>query len=67
MNQILNVILLYIQKLLGIIDSHDLMTNFVFDIENKKGELVFNSKVNTISIEKEKIKFSVNKNNFFYN
>jgi L-2-hydroxyglutarate oxidase LhgO len=41
------------------------MTNFVFDIENKKGELVFGCKVNTISIEKEKIKFSVNKNNFF--
>jgi L-2-hydroxyglutarate oxidase LhgO len=49
----------------GVIDSHDLMTNFVFDIESKKGELVFGCKVNTISIEKEKIKFSVNKNNFF--
>ena len=41
------------------------MTNFVFDIEKKKGELVFRSKVNTINIEKEKIKFSINKNNFF--
>ena len=49
----------------GVIDSHDLMTNFVFDIENKKGELVFKSKVNSINIEKEKIKFSINKNNFF--
>ncbi len=52
-------------KTSGIIDSHDLMLNFLNDIEEKKGEIVFNSKVESIQIEKEKIKFSVNKNNYF--
>ena len=41
------------------------MNNFIADIEDKKGELVFNSKVDSIHSENEKIKFSINKNNFF--
>ena len=49
----------------GIIDSHDLMNNFIADIEDKKGELVFNSNVDSIDSENEKIKFTINKNNFF--
>ena len=52
-------------KTSGIIDSHDLMINFITDIERNKGELVFNSKVNSVYIENERIKFSINKNNFF--
>ena len=41
------------------------MNNFIADIEDKKGELVFNSNVDSIHSENEKIKFSINKNNFF--
>ena len=41
------------------------MVNFISDIENKKGQLVFNSEVDSIYMDKEKIKFSINKNNFF--
>ena len=42
------------------------MVNFISDIENKKGQLVFNSEVDSIYMDKEKIKFSINKNNFFF-
>ena len=50
----------------GIIDSHDLMANFIFDIEDKKGELVFQSKVSKVKIEKKKIKFCINNDNNYY-
>ncbi len=52
-------------KTSGIVDSQDLMINFIADIEKKRGKLVFNSKVDYIHEENEKIKFSINKNNFF--
>ena len=50
----------------GIIDSHDLMANFIFDIEDKKGELVFQSKVSKVKIENKKIKFCINNDNNYY-
>ena len=39
------------------------MANFIFDIEDKKGELVFQSKVSNVKIEKKKIKFCINNDN----
>ena len=52
-------------KTSGIIDSHELMVNFISDIENKKGQIIFKSEVDSIYVDKEKIKFSINKTNFF--
>ena len=48
----------------GIIDTQSLMSNFIKDIENNKGQIIFNSKVEFINICKDKITFSVNKNFF---
>ena len=42
------------------------MANFIFDIEDKKGELVFQSKVSKVKIEKKKIKFCINNDNNYY-
>ena len=34
----------------GIIDTHELMNNFLLDIENSKGTLVLNTEINKIKI-----------------
>ena len=43
-------------KTSGIIDSHELMVNFISDIENKKGQIIFKSEVDSIYMDKEKNK-----------
>ena len=54
-----------LSKSSGIIDVHNLMLNFVSDIERKKGQIVFNSRVDKVDATKDKIYFSVNsKENF---
>ncbi len=45
----------------GVIDSHSLMLNFLIDIENNNGQVVFNSEVQSIIPEKNKITFRVDK------
>tara|TARA_B100000579_G_C22827606_1_gene854093 strand:+ start:786 stop:1892 length:1107 start_codon:yes stop_codon:yes gene_type:complete len=49
----------------GIIDSHGLMLNFLIDIENNSGKVVFNSKVQSIMPQKNKISFTIDKKHKF--
>jgi len=49
----------------GIIDVHNLMLNFISDIEKKKSQIVFNSKVDKVDATKEKIFFSVDSKKLF--
>lgn len=49
----------------GIIDVHNLMMNFISDIERKKSQIVFNSTVDKVDATQEKIIFSVNSKETF--
>ena len=44
----------------GIIDVHDLMLNFIVDIEKNNGKIVYNCKVGIEDILKDSIRFTVN-------
>ena len=44
----------------GIIDVHDLMLNYIVDIEKNNGKVVYNSKVGIVDIVNESIRFSIN-------
>tara|TARA_B100000029_G_C17573668_1_gene957478 strand:- start:1175 stop:2278 length:1104 start_codon:yes stop_codon:yes gene_type:complete len=49
----------------GVIDSHELMLNFLIDIENNNGKVVFNSEVKSIIPQNKKITFLMDKKNKF--
>lgn len=44
----------------GIIDVHDLMLNFIADLEKNNGRVVYNSKVGIVDVINESIIFSIN-------
>ena len=48
-----------LSKSTGIIDSHQLMTNFTADVENHGGKIVYNHEVNFIEENKSRVNFKI--------
>ena len=49
-----------LSKTTGIIDSHGLMTNFITDIEQKKGIISYKSKISSINLKENHVEFYLN-------